>query len=88
MNRPPLPTFHSDEEAERFVDEADLSDYDLSKGRILRLVFRDGKGAELASVDLSPADSELARRRARAAGLAPGPFIERLVHDSLAAEAS
>ena len=31
--RRPLPRFTTDEEAERFVDEADLSEYDLSGGR-------------------------------------------------------
>ena len=35
----PLPTFETDEEAERFVDEADLTDYDLSSGSITRFEF-------------------------------------------------
>ena len=35
----PLPTLHSDEQAERFVDEADLSEYDLSGGRQVRFHF-------------------------------------------------
>lgn len=32
----PLPTLTSDEDAERFVDEADLSEYDLSRLRPVR----------------------------------------------------
>jgi len=35
----PLPTFQSDEEAERFVDEADLTQYDLSAGKVARFEF-------------------------------------------------
>ncbi|NIQ95951.1 MAG: hypothetical protein GWN87_18430 [Desulfuromonadales bacterium] len=35
----PLPRFKSDEEAERFVDDADLTDYDLSDGRSVRFEF-------------------------------------------------
>lgn len=29
-NKEPIPNFHSDEEAERFVDECGISEYDLS----------------------------------------------------------
>jgi predicted DNA binding CopG/RHH family protein len=32
----PIPSFETDEEAERFVDTADLSEYDLSAGQIVR----------------------------------------------------
>ncbi len=35
----PLPVFETDEEAERFVDEADLADYDLFPGSITRFAF-------------------------------------------------
>lgn len=34
-----LPQMHSDEDAERFVDEADLTEYDLSGGKTLRFEF-------------------------------------------------
>jgi len=34
-----IPTFRTDEEAERFVDTADLSEYDLSGGRLVRFEF-------------------------------------------------
>ena len=36
----PLPTFKTDEEAERFVAEADLTDYDLSGMRVVRFEFQ------------------------------------------------
>ena len=36
----PFPHFASDEEAERFVDEADLSEYDLSGFKPMRFELR------------------------------------------------
>ena len=36
----PLPTFKTDKEAEDFVDTADLSEYDLSGGRVMRFELR------------------------------------------------
>lgn len=36
MNKLPLPPLRTDEEAERFVAEADLSDYDLSGARLMQ----------------------------------------------------
>ena len=35
----PLPTFHTDEEAEEFVAHADLTDYDLSAFKPMRFEF-------------------------------------------------
>ena len=35
----PLPTLRTDEEAERFVAEADLTEYDLSGMRLVRFEF-------------------------------------------------
>ena len=37
--RKPLPHFATDEEAERFVAEADLTDYDLTGGRPMHFEF-------------------------------------------------
>ena len=34
-----IPTFQSDEEAEKFVDTADLSEYDLSGGTVVHFEF-------------------------------------------------
>ena len=39
----PLPSFKSDDEAERFVDEADLTEYDLSTMKPFRFEFADKK---------------------------------------------
>ena len=36
----PVPTFKTDKEAEEFVANADLSDYDLSGGEIVRFEMR------------------------------------------------
>ena len=36
----PIPTFNTDEAAEAFVASADLSDYDLSGGQIVRFELR------------------------------------------------
>jgi predicted DNA binding CopG/RHH family protein len=36
----PIPTFRTDEEAEDFVAKADLSDYDLSGGQVVRFEMR------------------------------------------------
>lgn len=39
MSKKTLPVLQSDEEAERFVDEANLSEYDLSGGTRFRFEF-------------------------------------------------
>jgi predicted DNA binding CopG/RHH family protein len=39
IKRKPLPDFASDEDAEDFVDHADLSDYDLSDFKTMRFHF-------------------------------------------------
>ena len=76
----PLPLLASDEAAERFVDEADLSDYDLSGGRKMRFVF-----ADETTTPVTPprADLEAAIRQAEAEGLALDAYLGRLVHDRL-----
>lgn len=35
----PLPHFTTDEDAERFVDQADLTEYDLTGGKNMRFEF-------------------------------------------------
>ncbi len=35
-----IPTFETDKEAEDFVDQADLTDYDLSGGRVVKFVLK------------------------------------------------
>ena len=36
----PIPTFKTDKEAEDFVEQADLTDYDLSGGQVVRFEMR------------------------------------------------
>jgi predicted DNA binding CopG/RHH family protein len=38
--KPPIPPFRTGKEAEDFVAEADLSDYDLSGGQVVRFELR------------------------------------------------
>ncbi len=42
----PLPRFETDEAAERFVAEADLTDYDLSEMRSVRFDFEPRTGSQ------------------------------------------
>ena len=83
MSRPPLPTFHSDEEAERFVADADLSGYDLTKGRLEHLAFREPAAEQTAEIKLARADFEAAERHARSEGGPLDTYLGRLVHESL-----
>lgn len=48
MSKPPLPLFKTDEEAEDFVANADLTDYDLSGGERVRFEFK----AKTANVNM------------------------------------
>ena len=40
LTKKPIPTFNTDREAEEFVANADLTDYDLSGGQIVRFEMR------------------------------------------------
>ena len=81
MSGKPLPPLSSDEAAERFVEQADLSEYDLSKGRWVRLQF--SADEETASVTLPRSDLEMAARRALLEGVPLDAYLGRLVHDRL-----
>ncbi|MEE4213359.1 MAG: CopG family antitoxin [Parvularcula sp.] len=58
----PWPTLHSDEEAERFVAEADLSEYDWSALKPVSYEFED----KSARVTMRMPESQLAHIRAEA----------------------
>ena len=75
----PLPSLHSDEQAERFVDEADLSEYDLSGGRQVRFHFTE----RTATVTLRSSDLDAATARAASEGVPLDAYLGRLVHDRL-----
>ena len=58
----PLPILRSDEEAERFVDTADLSQYDLSGGRRMQFEF----AAKTARVNMRLPEAQLQAVKAEA----------------------
>ena len=88
MNKLPLPVLHSDEEAERFVDEADLSQYDLSGGRVMRFELRPPAGHQRVSCNLPEADVGAALQRAGSLGLDLEAYLARILHDALERSAS
>jgi predicted DNA binding CopG/RHH family protein len=73
----PLPVFATDEEAERFVDEADLTDYDLSSGNITRFEFE----KKTKQVNLRMPESLVRAVKARAA--ARGIPYQRFIREAL-----
>jgi predicted DNA binding CopG/RHH family protein len=77
-----IPTFKTDEEAERFVDTADLSEYDLS-GQFVKFELK--PKSKTVSLRLPEALLDEVRRRAERAGMPYQRFIrmavERAVHD-------
>ncbi|GKX34682.1 MAG: hypothetical protein MnENMB40S_23000 [Rhizobiaceae bacterium MnEN-MB40S] len=50
VTRRPLPSLESDEDARRFVDDEDLTRYDLSRSRMMKLAF--GSKADLSDSGL------------------------------------
>jgi predicted DNA binding CopG/RHH family protein len=78
-----IPTFKTDEEAERFVDTADLSEYDLS-GQFMKFELRPKD--KTVSLRLPEALLNEVRLRAQRAGMPYQRFIrmavERAVHES------
>ncbi|KAA6205105.1 MAG: hypothetical protein DU429_02260 [Candidatus Tokpelaia sp.] len=77
MSRKPFPVFHSDEEAEHFVDTADLSEYDFSGGRFVHYEFRK-KDASL-NMKLPAQLAEEGKAKARAAGIPFSRYIRLLL---------
>ena len=75
--KPRIPSFQSDEEAEQFVDSADLTDYDLSGGRPVQFEFE----VKSARVNMRLPEALLAavKERARARGI---PY-QRLIREAL-----
>ena len=79
----PIPTFKTDKEAEEFVARADLTDYDLSGGEVVRFELK----PKDKSVNLRlPAQLlEAVQDRAKRVGMPYQRFIrmalERALHD-------
>jgi len=76
-----LPTFKSDRDAERFVDRADLSQFDLSGGEFVRFELK----PKDRSVNLRlPGELlEAVRKRAKRAGLPYQRFIRMALEEAL-----
>ena len=75
-----LPTFKTDAQAERFVDEADLTDYDLSGGRPARFEFE----KKTARINMRMPEGLLRAIKARAAKR--GIPYQRLIRETLEKE--
>jgi len=79
----PLPPLLTDEEAERFTDTADLSEYDLSGFAPMRFEF----AAKDARLELRiPADQlEALKRAAKGQGIPHTRLVRKFIEDGLAA---
>ena len=76
-----IPTFKTDTEAERFVDTADLSEYDLSGLRPTRFEF-ERKTAQL-NMRLPASLLDAVKKRAIARGIPYTRFIREAVETAL-----
>lgn len=76
-----IPAFKSDEEAERFVDTADLSDYDLSGLKPMRFEF-EKKSAQL-NMRVPKALLDAVKRRSARRGIPYTRFIREAVEAAL-----
>jgi predicted DNA binding CopG/RHH family protein len=76
-----IPTFKTDEEAEQFVDTADLSEYDLSGGQIVRFELK----PKDKSINLRLPEQllEAVRNRAARAGVPYQRFIRIAIERAL-----
>ena len=72
-----IPTFKTDREAERFVDTADLSDYDLAGARPVRFEFE--KKDARVNMRLPQPLLDALKERARQRGI---PY-QRLIREAL-----
>lgn len=68
-----IPTFKSDEEAEKFVATADLSEYDLSGGRPVRFEF--ARKAARINMRVPEALLDAVKKKAAARGIPYQRFI-------------
>jgi predicted DNA binding CopG/RHH family protein len=77
----PVPRFESDEEAERFVDEADLSKYDLSGFTPTRFEFE--RKAARVNMRIPTALLDAVKAKARARGIPYQRFIREALERAL-----
>jgi len=76
-----IPAFKSDEDAERFIETADLSDYDLSGLKPMRFEF-ERKSAQL-NVRVPKALLDAVKRRSARRGIPYTRFIREAVEAAL-----
>lgn len=76
-----LPSFKSDKEAERFVDTADLSEYNLSEGKLRHFEF-ERKGAQL-NMRLPQPLLDAVKKRAKTRGIPYTRFIREVIEDAV-----
>ena len=76
-----IPTLRSDEEAEGFVDTADLSEYDLSGARPVRFEFE--KKAARINMRLPAPLLEAVKEKARARGIPYQRFIRETLEQAV-----
>ena len=84
----PWPTLTTDEEAERFVAEADLSEYDFSVGKRVRFVLSTPEGHDRISITLPKDDLAQAAREAEAKDTPLDDYLGQLVHKALRRKAA
>lgn len=77
----PIPEFHNDEEAENFVEEADLTQYDLSRFSPVRFEFE--KKAARINMRLPESLLTAVKTQAQARGIPYQRFIREAVEKAL-----
>ena len=80
--RKPLPRLTTDEEAERFVDEADLSEYDLSGFKPMQFEFE--KKSARVNMRLPEPLLDAVKAKAQARGIPYQRFIREAIERALA----
>lgn len=78
----PMPSLTSDEDAERFVEAADLSQYDLSGFKPMQFEFESKSAALNMRLPLSLLDA--VKRKAQAQGIPYTRYVRRLLENDIA----
>lgn len=82
LNGKPLPPLRSDEEAEQFVETADLSEYDLSRFKPMRFEIAQ-KDAAL-NMRLPAALMDAVKAKAKAAGVPYSRYVRMVLEADVA----
>jgi predicted DNA binding CopG/RHH family protein len=79
-----IPNFRTDQEAERFVDTANLAEYDLSGGIPVRFEFE--KKAARVNMRLPEPLLEAVKKRAKARGIPYQRFIREALESAVTSQ--